>query len=183
MIIWVNGAFGAGKTTLADRLREKLPGALFFDPENIGHVLRLSVPGPDTGDFQDIPLWRELVADTALGLRRHYDRPLVVAMTLADAGYRAEVFGRIAAAGEPLLHVFLEVPEAELRRRIEADQDEVSARSFRLRNVERCVAARDGLPPSTLVLPADHLGPGELADAVLAEVRRRSAPAVAGAGS
>src|ERR1022692_2579751 len=65
MMIWVNGAFGAGKTTLADELHRRLPEALAFDPEYVGYILGKWVPSPESGDFQDIPLWRKLVADCA----------------------------------------------------------------------------------------------------------------------
>ena len=40
MIIWINGAFGAGKTTLADELGGRLPDAVLFDPEYVGYILR-----------------------------------------------------------------------------------------------------------------------------------------------
>ncbi|MBQ0895813.1 hypothetical protein KBX37_22400 [Micromonospora sp. U56] len=33
MIVWLNGAFGAGKTTVAAELCQRLPGARRFDPE------------------------------------------------------------------------------------------------------------------------------------------------------
>ena len=68
MIIWINGAFGAGKTTLAEELSRRLSEAVLFDPEYVGYLLRHWVPVP-TGDFQDLPSWRELVIATALSLR------------------------------------------------------------------------------------------------------------------
>ncbi|MFB4192719.1 hypothetical protein ACE15J_28305, partial [Klebsiella pneumoniae] len=40
MIIWINGPFGAGKTTLAERLRDRRPKSLIFDPEEIGFVVK-----------------------------------------------------------------------------------------------------------------------------------------------
>lgn len=58
MIVWVNGAFGAGKTTLAEELSRWLPDAVLFDPESVGYMLRHWVAVP-TGDFQDLPSWRE----------------------------------------------------------------------------------------------------------------------------
>jgi hypothetical protein len=45
------------------------------------------VPGPVT-DFQDIPLWRKLTAEFAIGLVRDYQRPVVAPMTLINADYR-----------------------------------------------------------------------------------------------
>jgi hypothetical protein len=76
MIIWINGAFGAGKTTLAEELSRRLPEAVLFDPEYVGYMLRYWVPVP-TGDFQDLPSWRELVVATALSLRKHHSGTLI----------------------------------------------------------------------------------------------------------
>ena len=87
MIIWINGAFGAGKTTLAEELSRRLPEAVLFDPEYVGYLLRHWVPVP-TGDFQDLPSWRELVIATALAAQarsRH-------------RGGRARAAGHAAAA-------------------------------------------------------------------------------------
>lgn len=39
MIIWINGAFGGGKTTLAEELQRRLPHAILFDPEYVGYLL------------------------------------------------------------------------------------------------------------------------------------------------
>lgn len=176
MLIWVNGAFGAGKTTLAQVLHERLPDGLAFDPEYVGFLLRRWVPDPGA-DFQDLPLWRKLTAEFASGLWREYRRPVIVPMTLVDAGYRKEIFDLLDAAGVDLLHVFLDVPAGELRRRIEAqvllpddpDQD-AEARRFRLDNIDRCVAAASELPPGTLVLRGDRLTPGQLADQVMGSI-------------
>jgi adenylate kinase family enzyme len=48
MMIWINGAFGAGKTTLAEELHQRLPDALAFDPEYVGYILNRWVPAPDS---------------------------------------------------------------------------------------------------------------------------------------
>jgi predicted kinase len=174
MMIWINGAFGAGKTTLAAELRRRLPDALDFDPEDVGYILSKWVPAPDSCDFQDIPLWRKLVAEFAVGMAADYGRTLIIPMTLVNPAYRDEIFGRISKAGERVLHVFLDVPAHELRRRIDAqvllENDpaaDASARAFRHRNVERCVAARAELPASTLILCGDQHSPARLAELVM----------------
>lgn len=173
MMIWINGAFGAGKTTLAEELHTRMPEALAFDPEYVGFILRKWVPSPDSGDFQDIPLWRKLVAEFATGMTADYGRPLIIPMTLVNPAYRKEIFGLIGKTGEYLLHVFLDVPPAELRRRIDAQvlvedpEADAAARAFRHRNVERCTAARDDLPASTLILRGDRHTPAQLANLVI----------------
>ncbi|WP_179118102.1 hypothetical protein [Saccharothrix sp. ALI-22-I] len=83
-------------------------------------------------------------------------------------------FKLLAAADVPVLHVFLDLAAEELRRRIDTQvldddpQVDANARAFRLRNVDRCLAARAGLPPDTLVLRSDRHTPAHLADQVLA---------------
>jgi len=176
-VIWINGAFGAGKSTLAEELRRRLPDTIPFDPEYVGYILRGWVPAAPSGDFQDIPLWRRMVAQFAIGLADDYRRPLIVPMTLVNPTYRAEIFGPIRAAGHDLVHAFLDVPAEELHRRIDAQEtgpggeifnDE--SRVFRHGNVDRCVAAAAELPPDTLVLPADKMSPAGLAEAILAAI-------------
>jgi 2-phosphoglycerate kinase len=44
VIIWINGGFGAGKTTLAQELHRRLPDALLYDPEHVGLMLRKWMP-------------------------------------------------------------------------------------------------------------------------------------------
>ena len=174
MMIWINGAFGAGKTALAEELHRRLPDALAFDPEYVGYILRLWVPAPESGDFQDIPLWRRLVAEFVIGMSADYGRMLIIPMTLVNPAYREEIFGLIGKAGESILHVFVDVPSEELHRRIDAQvlhednqEADASARAFRHRNVERCAAARSELPASTLILRGDQRTPAQLADLVV----------------
>ena len=95
MIVWINGAFGGGKTTLAQELHRRLPDALPFDPEYVGAVMVKWAPPAPSGDFQDIPLWRKMTAQFAIGLAADYSRTLIVPMTVVNSQYRNEIFGLI----------------------------------------------------------------------------------------
>ena len=172
MIIWLNGGFGAGKTTLAEELRQRLPNALMYDPEDVGLMLWKWMR-PD-GDFQHLPSWRELVVATALSLRRHHADTLIVPMSLIRDSYRTEILGGLAGAGEDVLHVFLEVDAGVLRERLNArvtrpgkDWDQ-AARELGMTGVDEIVAAAGRQPAGTLMLRSDKLTPAELADKVLA---------------
>lgn len=71
MIVWINGAFGAGKTTTARELIDLIPNSTLFDPELIGAGLTQLLPAKrlaEVGDFQDLPIWRRLVVDTAAAM-------------------------------------------------------------------------------------------------------------------
>jgi predicted kinase len=171
VIIWVNGGFGAGKTTLAEELHRRLPDAVMYDPEEVGIMLWKWVP-PD-GDFQHMASWRELVVATALSLRKHHAETLIVPMSLIREAYRAEILGGLADAGEEVLHVFLEADASVLRERLNArvtdpgkDWDHV-AREVGMTGVDEIVAAAARQPGGTLMLRSDRLTPAELADAVL----------------
>lgn len=40
VIVFLNGAFGVGKTSTARALHEAVPESLIFDPESVGTTLR-----------------------------------------------------------------------------------------------------------------------------------------------
>ena len=172
MIIWINGAFGAGKTTLAAELHRRRPDAVVYDPEEVGLMLWKWIP--PNGDFQHLASWRDLVIATALSLRRHHAETLIVPMSLIRDAYRAEILGGLTDAGEEVLHVFLEVDADVLRERLNArvtrpgrtwDQ---GARENGMTGVDEMVAAAARQPAGTLMLRSDKLTPAELADEVLA---------------
>jgi hypothetical protein len=174
VIIWLNGSFRAGKTTLAEELHRRLPDAVVFDPENVGLMLWKWLPPND--DFQDLPSWRELVVATALSLRRHHADTLIVPMSLICDAYRAEILGGLADAGEEVLHVFLEADAGVLRERLDARVDGIpdnfetsqSAREWALSRIDAAMVAAARQPGGTLMLRSDRLTPAELADEVLA---------------
>ncbi len=178
VIIWLNGGFGAGKTTLAEELHRRIPDAIVYDPEQVGLMLwKFTRPN---GDFQDLPSWRELVVATALSLRRHHAETLIVPMSLIRDAYQAEILGGLADAGEEALHVFLDVDADVLRRRINTrapvstnPRVDQSAREFCLGKVNAAVDAAARQPDGTLILRSDRLTPAELADEVLAAASLR----------
>ncbi|GAB1334172.1 NUDIX hydrolase [Streptomyces sp. E-15] len=120
-VVWINGAFGAGKTTTARELIELIPNSALFDPEVIGGALTYLLPPKrlaEVGDFQDLPIWRRLVVDTAAAMLAELGGTLVVPMTLLRQEYRDEIFGGLAARRIPVHHLLLAPAETILRERI-----------------------------------------------------------------
>ncbi|MFH8702959.1 NUDIX hydrolase [Streptomyces rubrogriseus] len=120
-VVWINGAFGAGKTTTARELIELIPNSTLFDPEVVGGALAHLLPPKrlaEVGDFQDLPIWRRLVIDTAAALLADLGGTLVVPMTLLRQEYRDEIFGGLAARRIEVRHILLAPAETILRERI-----------------------------------------------------------------
>ena len=173
VIIWLNGGFGAGKTTLAEELHRRLPDVVLYDPEQVGLMLWKWLP--QDGDFQHLPSWRELVIATAVSLRRHHADTLIVPMSLIREAYRNEILGGLADAGEQVLHVFLELDAEALRARLNARarpgwEWEKTAKQVGMTGIDEMVAAAARQPGGTLMLRSDKLTPAELADAVMAAI-------------
>ena len=97
MIIWLNGAFGAGKTQTAWELRRRMADAYVYDPENAGFFIRKNLP-PSllTGDFQDYPMWRAFNLDMLTYIARQYDGCIIVPMTVTSRAYYDELIGPLS---------------------------------------------------------------------------------------
>lgn len=183
MIIWINGPFGGGKTTLSEQLKAQLPDSLVFDPEEIGFALGRLVPASPTGDFQDLPIWRSMTLHALREVRRLYGVTVIVPMTLVNPAYVSEIIGGLVEGGEEILHLFLDIDADTLRSRISAqvliDNDaarDQEAREWRLAQVDRCLAARDEMPAGTIVLNSGLTEPTALADEVMSRLTADAPP-------
>jgi hypothetical protein len=87
VIIWLNGTFGAGKTTTASLLTEESQRLCLFDPESVGYMLRPNLPDYPVTDFRHWDLWRVLtpiVADELIGFS---GQSLVAPQTVLEENY------------------------------------------------------------------------------------------------
>ncbi|MFE5288758.1 ATP-binding protein [Nocardia sp. NPDC056611] len=121
MIIWLNGAFGAGKTTTAKELIALLPGSRVFDTEEVGIMLRHVLSSEKVRDFQDWQPWRGLVVTAAAQILDYVGGTLVMPQSVLVQQYWQEIRAGFDSAGIPLLHVVLHAERDELLRRIESD--------------------------------------------------------------
>ncbi|MEV6109663.1 NUDIX domain-containing protein [Streptomyces sp. NPDC051940] len=148
MIVWLNGAPGAGKTAAGRALVDLIPGSLLYEPEVIGDALRVLLPGKrteDAADCRDLPAWRRLVVDTAAALLSEVDGPLVVPLTLFGQEHRDEIFGALAARRIPVRHLVLTSGETILRpalpRWLRAEAHAVTTEGRSLREIAEQLAA------------------------------------------
>jgi hypothetical protein len=169
MILFINGPFGVGKTSVARLLVQKLPRAVLYDPEVIGAFLH-KFSGPfRKEDFQDYAPWRILLVGGARLLRIASPRTLVVPMTV----YRRDLFDRIVAGlrrADPDLSCFrLTVPREVLLDRISSDTEDLGAYPWRTSHLE--VSLRVSQDPAFgKGMPTEDRTPAEVADQILASL-------------
>ncbi|MFD0673764.1 AAA family ATPase [Cohnella sp. GCM10027633] len=138
MIIWINGAFGAGKTTTAHELHRRLPGSHIYDPENVGYFVRKNAPkGIDDGDFQNLPIWRSFNRDMLRMMANQYAGTIIVPMTLVNPQYFDEIVGGLRAGGVEIKHFALAASPETLLRRLRTRGD--GSNSWPARQIDRCV--------------------------------------------
>ena len=135
-IVWLNGAFGAGKTTAARILAAEIPGAVIVDPEEIGTLLRpVLQPVAPVRDFQEWPAWRQLVAVTLNAVLRELAEGgpslVIVPQTVIVEEYWSEIISDLDPSVR-LTPVALHIDSDEHRRRATDDTEEPGALRWRL---------------------------------------------------
>lgn len=138
MIVWINGAFGSGKTQAAHELHRRLPHSYVFDPENAGYYIRENMPPvPAKNDFQDYPMWRDINYVMLKHIRSEFDGTIIVPMTVVNPDYFDEIAGRLRRDGIAVNHYALcasrEVLLARLRSRFDG------RKSWPARQIDRCI--------------------------------------------
>lgn len=145
MIIWINGAFGAGKTTTAFELKRRLASSFIYDPENIGYFIRRNSPKSfSRGDFQDFPLWREVNFKLLKMISNQYDGVIIVPMTLVNPEYFKEIVSRLREDGIEIRHFILWAGRETIIKRLRLRMSHLfGGDSFAVNSIERCMHSFD----------------------------------------
>ena len=162
MIVWINGPFGVGKTTLTKELCRRDPSVRAFDPERIGWVLKRTVGLLRHGDYQDLPAWRSATV-TAAAWQARGAGPLVVPMTVLRGPVLHELLDGLRTRGHDVHHLLLDVSAPVLIERVEQDDDD-GPQAWRLDQLGTYLTARHDLRRAGAVLDTDDLEPAEVAD-------------------
>lgn len=149
MIVWLNGTWGAGKSTLAYELARRLPRAFVYDPENIGYLLRKNLPpSMHQANFQDHPEWRTWNLALLSKVARQYPGVILVPMTVIDPRIYTELIKPLYAL-TPTVHIILTASRTtilhHLRFRLHRD-------SFARQHLDEALAALNGPIPGTHVV-------------------------------
>lgn len=141
MIIWINGAFGAGKTQAAYELHRRMARSYVYDPENAGYFIRDNIP-PEMGeeDFQAHPMWRSFNLEMLDYIASRYEGDIIVPMTITNREYFDEIIGELSKKYE-VKHFILWASRETLLKRLASRFE--GRRSWGAQQIDRCLNAFD----------------------------------------
>lgn len=169
MIIWINGSFGVGKTETAMVLKEKLPNAHIYDPEQVGYFLWDNFPKSmkRKGDFQDISIWRTINYDVIKYMNDNDDGHIIIPMTLVNSQYYDEIIGRLEKEDVSIKHfVLMASKETIVSRLIHRGE---SQNSWAEQQIDRCLSALTS-DISGIKINTDLLSVTDVADYILKNI-------------
>lgn len=124
MIIWISGAYGVGKSTLAKAMAAKMGNALLFNAEEVGNAVRENYPDCPYGYiFEDYPLWGEFCYLLLKDIHEKFRKDILVPMTLVRKGsYR--ILEKLNSAGIDARLIILQASYQTVHDRILARGEE-----------------------------------------------------------
>lgn len=165
MIVWLNGAFGVGKTRTARELTARLPHSRIIDPEHLGWALQHTIGWMQRGDFQHLRSWRigtvALIRTAARG-----GTTVVVPMSVLRPDYLDEMLDRLRDCGHEVRHVTLDASAAVLHARIAEDAEEPGAAEWRRSHIDNYGAVRAELVARGSTVDTNTRRPDAVAAAV-----------------
>jgi len=174
--MWINGAFGAGKTHTAHELQRRVDGSRVADPELLGFALQKMLPPDARGDFQDLPQWRTGVVATLRQAEAVNEGTVIVPMTLVRDAYFDEIVGGLRSSGIDVQHYALTATPETLRRRLQARLAYVGGRllgrdeTWAIQQIDRCVSALSDARYATHV-PTDDRSVDEVVETIAADAK------------
>lgn len=142
MIIFINGAFGIGKSSVAELLVNKISNSLIFDAEEVGYMLRkIYKPIDNPKDFQDLIAWRELTVKTAEALKKQYNRNLIIPMCIWNEKYFDEIIPELKKIDPDFYHFCLVASKETILKRLKGRNDSTEVINWATERIEKCLNA------------------------------------------
>lgn len=142
MIIWINGAFGSGKTQTAYELHRRLKNSYVYDPENAGFFIRNNLPDSVRfDDFQNHPMWRSFNYEMLDYIYQNYSGDIIVPMTVTNKDYYDEIIGKLSKKYD-VKHFILYAEKDTILKRLASRFE--GRNSWAAQQIDRCIAAFNG---------------------------------------
>lgn len=168
MILWINGPYGVGKSSLAEELRKKIEHSFIFDAERIGDAVRENYPQEFFKEtFEEFPLWHEMCYRLLKDLSMVYSGCVLVPMTLKFPESNMSIIQRLRDAGVKITHIILESGYDTIRERILSRGEDEDC--WCIQQIQKCIDSQKSFPCDYRVV-SDGVNVESLAEKVIYEV-------------
>lgn len=166
MIIWINGAFGVGKTTCAAELHRKIEDSILYDPEKLGDFFQDFLPAEVCPqDFQDYELWRLATYQILHDLATKTNQIIIVPMTIIKTQCYKEIIQRLIEEDISVRHYVLTADKKTLVDRIKKRTEEEQNWSYQY--LDSCLAFFKDAKTPGIKIKTDDRSVGEIVQEIL----------------
>jgi len=156
MIIWLNGAFGSGKTQTAFEINRRLENSFVYDPENIGYFFRRNMPKEIIqGNFQDQFLWRTFNYEIIKNIYAKYSGTIIIPMTIYNKNYFEEIIGKLLKDGVEINHYILGANKETIIKRLSSRFD--GKKSWVANQIDICINGFKDLMDKSIYIETDKI--------------------------
>ena len=169
MIIWLNGPFGVGKTTLANLLHQEIPDSILYNPEHLGDFFQEILPKavcPE--DFQDYPIWRQTTVQIIRDLATKTGKVIIVPMTVFKKKYYQEIIEQGLREDIYVQHYILVAEKETILDRLNKRTQENN--NWALKHLDNCLQAFEDQIPGRKI-DTGGLTVDEIAEIVLEDLK------------
>ncbi|MCL6604584.1 MAG: AAA family ATPase [Paenibacillus sp.] len=174
MILWINGAFGSGKTTISYELNRRISNSFVYDPENVGYFIRKNTPKQILKkDFQDHDIWREINFSVLQTISNEFSGIVIVPMTIVNPHYFKEIIDRLRSNGIEVKHFTLLASRETLLKRLRSRGN--NKNSWPAKQIDRCTNSLSQDIFKTHI-HTDELSPEEIINRIASECNLKLKP-------
>ena len=156
MIIWINGAFGSGKTQTAFEINRRLENSYVYDPENIGYFFRRNMPKEIIqGNFQDQILWRTFNYEIIKNIYEKYNGTIIIPMTIYNKNYFEEIIGKLLIDNIKIEHYILGASKETILKRLSKRHD--GKDSWPAQQIDICINGFKELKDKSIYIDTNRL--------------------------
>ena len=143
MIIWINGAFGSGKTSVAEAIKNKINNSFIYDPEQVGYFLWHVFPDDMKRkcNFQHIAIWRELNYKILKHISDSYNGIIIAPMTIYIKQYYDEIIGSLVKDDVTVKHFILSATKQTIINRLIQRGNPDNENDWARQHIDKCINA------------------------------------------
>ena len=138
-VYFINGPYGVGKSTLADKLHELNPNSFIFDAEEVGNSVRDNLPKELFNGyiFEGYELWFKHIADLLIEISTKYTFDIYIPMTLVYKDSLNKIKKLVSNYDIEIKHILLESDYKTIHDRILKRGEEESC--WCMQNINLCL--------------------------------------------